>query len=933
LKKFFNAFLITVLVLSLFIPSIGLAKHDDDDKDDKEYEYFEAGVAKNSISPTKRHLADGVYLGGYDGYKQRGKATGVADTLYARALALKSESEKLVFVTLDTTGVGNKILNTIREKASKETGVPKNSILISSTHTHAGPDLQGLWGGVSTSYKDYFIKQVVDSIEDAVDNLEKSKVTVGSTEVPQKLVHNRRGKSSTDTTLTTLQITQLEKGKGNSKGKGHEKGKGKGHDKGKGKGHNKGKDEEKVIATLINFAVHPTILGRDNRNLATDFVGTLHAEVEDEFGGMSLFVNGALGDATPLSVGNTDQKKASYYGKELAKYVEKAVENAKVLPKGLKISHKKVEFTVENKGFIDGYRAGILSPYYDMKNTNNVLRVDSTVSKITLGNKDKSIEMVTAPGEAITGLGLDLRKVMDNEYSMILGLTHDTLGYLIPENEWDTRKYEEQVSIEKAAGEKVRNVVLELYGKKPQPQPVTLKVGVSKEKITPTTAMMDSTKQGPLYLGGYGNGRKADPNQILDDLWARTIILQLGGKTVAFTALDSVGIFQKDSLEIQKRARDALRKKGITVDHIVVSSTHTHHAPDTMGLWGTNGKSGINPFYQEYLISQATKSIVNAASTMKPVKELRFGAQDTSGLIRDSRDPNVMDDDIYVMHAVGHDNKTIGTLVKWASHPETILGHYNEAITSDYVHPLRETVEKSVGGTTVFVNGAVGGLLTSLGVNVGYGTGKSGSKATMKAIGERAGNAAVTAIKNSTVSKSHTIKLASRNVYLPLENPNFYLLGYAGILNRDVYINGVKQQSMPLPPQLGGKQVDLLTEVSAVTIGDAQFAMVPGELYPEIELGKFQPNHLAHNPGVAHELAIKPNMSGKYNFVLGLSNDSIGYIIPRNDFVPLVQSGGSWIEGIHRVQQKQLYGEVNSVGPSTASILSKNLVELLHSIK
>ncbi|MBE4907125.1 neutral/alkaline non-lysosomal ceramidase N-terminal domain-containing protein [Bacillus luteolus] len=932
--------MISVLVLSLFIPSIGLAKHDDDDDDDddKFYEAFEAGVAQNRISPTKSHLAEGVYLGGYDGFKQRGKAIGVADPIYARALALKSESEKLVFVTLDTTGVGNKVLNVIREKASKKTGVSKNAIMISSTHTHAGPDLQGLWGGVSNSYKDYFINQVVKTIEEAVDDQEDSMVTVGSTVVPQNLVHNRRGKSETDTTLTTLQITQLEKekGKGKGKGKGHQKGKGKGHDKGKGKGHNKGDDdEEKVIATLINFAVHPTILGRDNKNFSADFVGYLHSEVEDQFGGISLFVNGALGDATPISNGNTDQKKAEYYGKEIAKYVEKAIDNARVLPKGLKITNKKVDFVVENQGFVSGYNTGILSPYYEMKKVNNVLKLESTISRVTIGDKNTNIELVTAPGEAVTGLGLSLRKVMDNKYSMILGLTHDTLGYLIPESEWDPKKYEEQVSIERAAGEKVRNVVLELYGKKsqPLPQPVTLKAGASKEKITPTTAMMDATKQGPLYLGGYGNGRKADPNQVLDELWARTIILQSGGKTVAFTALDSVGIFQKDSLEIQKRARDALRTKGIYVDHIVVSSTHTHHAPDTMGLWGAKNKSGINPFYQEYLISQAAKSIINAATSMQTVKELRYGVQDTSGLIRDSRDPNVMDDDIYVMHAVGLNNQTIGTLVKWASHPETILGHYNEAITSDYVHPLRETVEKSVGGTTVFVNGAIGGLLTSLKVDVGYGTGKEGSKATMKVIGERAGIAALTAIKNSTISKDHTIKIATRDVYLPLENPNYYLLGYYGMLNRDVYINGAKQSSMPLPPQYGGKQVDLLTEVSAVKIGDAQFAMVPGELYPEIELGKFQTKSLAHNPNAAHELAIKPNMSGKYNFVLGLSNDAIGYIIPRNDFVPLVQDGLYWKEGIHRIQNKQLYGEINSVGPSTAAILSNTLVELLRAIK
>jgi hypothetical protein len=456
-----------------------------------------------------------------------------------------------------------------------------------------------------------------------------------------------------------------------------------------------------------------------------------------------------------------------------------------------------------------------------------------------------------------------------------------------------------------------------------------LKAGVAKELITPTEAMMDPGQQGPIYLGGYGSGRTADTEQVWDNLWARTVVLQSGNQTVAFTALDSVGVFYHDTQEIQRRAQEALQASGIKIDHIIVSSTHTHHAPDTMGLWGPGNTSGINPHYQEYLIEQASKSIIQATKNMKTVKELRFGSENTSGIIRDSREPVVMDENIYVMHLVGENKRTIGTLVKWASHPETVLGHYNEAITSDYIHTLRETVEKEVGGTTVFVNGAIGGLLTSLKVDVGLGTGKEGSIETMKIIGEKAGLAAVEAINNSKTSKSDSIKIKKKNVFLPLENPNFYLLGYIGTLKRDVYIDGVKQTSMPLPPQLGGEDVDLLTEVSVVTIGDGQFAMVPGELYPEVEFGKYQTDELAQDPTKEHEPGIRPNMTGKYQFVIGLANDAIGYIIPQNDFVPLVFNGSSWSEGEHRVQKKELYGEVNSVGPSTATILAKTIVDIL----
>lgn len=888
LRKVGSVVLSALLLVSLFFPAVGFTK-------ENQSSAYKAGTAKVKLSPNAEHLKDGVYLGGYGGYLTRGKATGVMDDIYARSLAVSAGTEKVVFVTLDVIGIGNKVLNDIREKASRETGVPAASILISATHTHAGPDFQGLWGGVADTYKDYFIRQTVESIKQAVGSQSEVTIRAGSVEVPQELAGNRRGWGFTDQTLTAMQF--LQKGK--------------------------------TMATFINYAAHTTVFGSSNTKVATDYVGPLQASVESAFGGIALFANGSLGDASPRPQGEGDAR-ATNYGQELAKYVKKAVANAKNIPPGLSIQSRVIEFKVENQGFIQAFKAGITSPYYEMKETAAGMFINSTISRIQFGKENNNIEMVTVPGEATTRLGLELREIMDGKNEIILGLTNDSLGYFIPSDEWGTGRngnYEEGVSVGKEVGDKVKQAVLLLYKDKGTKN--ELRAGVAKQSITPTPAMMDAAQQGPIYLGGYGNGRKADPDQVWDDLWARTVILQQGEQTVAFTALDSVGVFYQDTVEIQKRAREALEAGGIEVDHIVVSSTHTHHAPDTMGLWGPGGQSGINPYYQEYLIEQAANSIIQAAYNMETVKELRFGSEPTSGIIRDSRDPVVMDENVYVMHLVGEKKKTIGTLVKWASHPETILGHYNEAITSDYVHILREAVEKEVGGTTVFLNGAIGGLLTSLKVDVGLGSGKEGSIETMKIIGERAGQAAITAIKESKISKDITIQYKKETIYLPLENPNFYLLGHFGILERDVYIDGVKQDRMPLPPQLGGKQVDMLSEVSVVTIGDGQFAMVPGELYPEIELGQYQVDELAHNPGVEHEPGIRLNMTGKYPFVIGLANDAIGYIIPKNDFVPLVQSGGSWGEGVHRIQGKKLYGEVNSIGPSTASIISSTLVDIL----
>ena len=47
--------------------------------------------------------------------------------------------------------MGNRPLRRIRDQAAAATGLPAEAILVSVTHTHAGPDLQGFAGGVAAN--------------------------------------------------------------------------------------------------------------------------------------------------------------------------------------------------------------------------------------------------------------------------------------------------------------------------------------------------------------------------------------------------------------------------------------------------------------------------------------------------------------------------------------------------------------------------------------------------------------------------------------------------------------------------------------------------------------------------------------------------------------------------------------------------------------
>jgi hypothetical protein len=217
----------------------------------------------------------------------------------------------------------------------------------------------------------------------------------------------------------------------------------------------------------VNFAVHPTVLSGNNKQISSDFVGSLVTSVENEFGGMAMFINGAQGDAVPNAISGEDEyARAQEYGKALLPFVTNAINHSKSIPPGILLNRESISFEVQNAAFIGAYKLGIFSGYANLREDTGRFFIDSRVVRLRLGNDQKQVEMVSIPGEAVTLLGLDIREKMNGEHNVVMGLTHDSLGYLIPKDEWLTGRnnnYEETVSMSANAGEQVRQAVFSLY--------------------------------------------------------------------------------------------------------------------------------------------------------------------------------------------------------------------------------------------------------------------------------------------------------------------------------------------------------------------------------------------------------------------------------------------------------------------------------------
>ena len=106
-----------------------------------------------------------------------------------------------------------------------------------------------------------------------------------------------------------------------------------------------------------------------------------------------------------------------------------------------------------------------------------------------------------------------------------------------------------------------------------------LTVGFGETDITPAVG-----KQ-PVFLAGFGQNRKA--TSVHDPLFARALVLADGEVKVALVSVDVVGLFLPFV--------ESVREKLPGFKYVLVSATHNHEGPDTLGLWGPNPlSSGVD---------------------------------------------------------------------------------------------------------------------------------------------------------------------------------------------------------------------------------------------------------------------------------------------------------------------------------------------------
>ena len=76
-------------------------------------------------------------------------------------------------------------------------------------------------------------------------------------------------------------------------------------------------DDGKVLASIVNYACHPTTLAWDNTLISPDYIGAMREVVERETGAPCLFLQGASGELSPREGFVGDTAVADRNGREL----------------------------------------------------------------------------------------------------------------------------------------------------------------------------------------------------------------------------------------------------------------------------------------------------------------------------------------------------------------------------------------------------------------------------------------------------------------------------------------------------------------------------------------------------------------------------------------------------------------------------------------
>jgi hypothetical protein len=397
-----------------------------------------------------------------------------------------------------------------------------------------------------------------------------------------------------------------------------------------------------------------------------------------------------------------------------------------------------------------------------------------------------------------------------------------------------------------------------------------LRVGAAAVVITPPEG---------TPLAGYYSERGS--KKVLDDIYAKAIVLEVGGTKAALVVCDLISLPRHVVTEARRQIEAATKIPGA---HVMLSATHTHTGPvltresaldELVGATSDLGRR-----YTEKLPELIAKSVAEADKKLAPVRasaahgkeeglsfNRRFQMKDgTVSWNPAKRHPDIVkpagpiDPDVGVVYFDTTKNVSVATYVNFAMHPDSVGG---EGVSADYPGVLSKLLGAYRGTEmlTVFANGCCGNINHR---DIRWLDAQKGPHEAHR-IGTLLAGAVLRTTPDLKPVGAGSLRVKSEIVKLPL----------APITDADVeaareVVKRVKDPKTKFLDKVQAfKVLDVAArngkpwevEVQVIALGDElAWVSLPGEIF--VELG----------------LAIKKSSPYPHTLVAELANGSVGYI-------------------------------------------------------
>jgi hypothetical protein len=261
-----------------------------------------AGFATVSITPTLNSKEDNyregkfkeVPLSGFGARKGK-YATGIHDSIFVKAVAIKAGSQTVVLVGADLLIMPPNVIDSVTILLSKK-GIQREQVLYSASHTHSslgawGPGYVGeeFAGKENIHLERWLAQQISDVVIAALADLKPARISTGNFEVGNYTRNRLIGKAGNKN--NDFSFIALEQ-------KGHKS------------------------AIIGSYSAHATTLGAKNLEISADYPGYWQRKMEETAFDYAVFFAGSVGSQSPLGEGEGFDKP-KFIGEALADSLNK----------------------------------------------------------------------------------------------------------------------------------------------------------------------------------------------------------------------------------------------------------------------------------------------------------------------------------------------------------------------------------------------------------------------------------------------------------------------------------------------------------------------------------------------------------------------------------------------------------------------------------